>query len=72
MAELKTSKNIKKKYYDKEEGIMYKRDVESYEEELKQGAIKDIKLYRQGTIGMPKTIQDYIKWKFNLTEEDLK
>ncbi len=44
------------------------------EDELKQSVIQDIKLMRK-CFALPITrndIESYIKWKFNISEEDLK
>ena len=80
MTEIKTLQDLwKEKNKDlKEKGITCacgNCDLVSFKmKELKAEAVNDIKLMREG-FSLPivrNDIESYIKWKFNLTEEDLK
>lgn len=81
--ELKTLKDIEENTHWTD--ISYRNDNENVIliKEIKQEAIKDIKELREGILKDSYSIQcagtqplnenvvDYIKWKFNITEEDL-
>ena len=83
--ESKTLKDIPKIHYDEERCIMYKRDVEAYEEELKQEVINWIKEARtcnnpfffttlkEGDTDLIRdVVETTLKKIHNITEEDLK
>ena len=84
MSELKTLKEIEGKI---KEGVLDGkswRDSDVSSEVLRREAIKEIKFaksYKEGTKGLfgggidflfTKDVIEYIKWKFNITKEDLK
>ena len=80
MTELKTLKDIIKghiitdKIASEELTVQaVNQDVENIEFELKEEAIKDIKEFMKDEDLITNiAVIGYIKWKFNITEEDLK